>query len=319
MAAAVARPSLDFRTAIRKGPSVKPPRIVMIGVEGVGKSTAGAGMENPIFLCGEDGLVGTQFAETPSYSPTTWDEVMAFLEWLRTSTDHGYKSLVVDTVDWIEPLLFKFLCLRDNKDSIEDYGYGKGYIVAAEEFRRFLYLLDEVNKRGVAILLLAHTHIKAFNNPIGENYDRYEPKVTKQIAGMIKEWADAVLFARFQVFTTKGKGQSKAKGFGGQERVVHTMHSAGWDAKNRYGLPEEMPLDMETIMAAIATANGAGGDNADALIAEINQTAETLPEEKKVLIAAAVAKAGTSVTALAQVLNKTRVTLTKFNEESPNV
>lgn len=307
-----ARPSIDFRAAIRKGPTEKPPRIVMIGVEGVGKSTAGAGMPNPIFLCAEDGLVGPQFAETPSYSASTWEEVMAFLEFLRTDPAHGYQSLVTDTLDWLEPLLFRYVCDRDNKASIEDYGYGKGYIVAAEEFRRFLAALDEVNKRGVAILILAHTQIKAFNNPIGENFDRYEPKVAKQIAGMVKEWADVVLFARFQVFAQKSKGALKAKGFGGQERIVHTTHCAGWDAKNRYGLPEEMPLDMVTILEAIKSGNGAGGESAENLINEITTLSATFPADKLAKVQEALTKAGTDAAALALVLNRVRTTITNL-------
>lgn len=312
--AAPARPAIDFRAAIRKGPSEKEPRLVLIGVEGVGKSTAGAGMPAPIFLCAEDGLVGPQFAETPSFAAPTWADALGFLDWLRTEP-HEFKSLVVDTLDWLEPKLYTHVCTRDSKSSIEDYGYGKGYTVAAEEFRIFLAKLDELNKRGMAILVLTHSQIKAFNNPIGDNYDRYEPKVAKQIAGMVKEWADAVLFARFQVFAHKGKGQMKAKGIGGQERVVHTTHSAGWDAKNRYGLPDEMELDMGSILEAIKSANGAGGECPEAITAEIRNLSATLPEDIQGKIEAAITQAGTDAAALARVLNKTRATVTKFQNE----
>lgn len=315
------RPSIDFRAAIRKGASKKAPCIVMIGVEGVGKSTAGAGMDSPIFLCAEDGLVGPQFAETPSWSPSSWDDAMAFLDWLRTE-EHDYKSLVVDTLDWLEPKLYEYVCNRDGKANIEDYGYGKGYTVAAEEFRRFLGKIDALNKKGLAILVLTHSQIKPFNNPVGDNYDRYEPKVAKQIAGMVKEWADVVLFARFKVFAHKGKGQMKAKGIGGQERVVHTTHSAGWDAKNRYGLPDEMPLDMPTIMQAITDGNGAGGDAAGDIIAEIHALQATLPEEIQPKIDSAIEAAGEDPAALARVLNKTRNSVTHYNatttEETTN-
>lgn len=312
--AAPARPAIDFRAAIRKGPTEKPPRLVMIGVEGVGKSTAGAGMPAPIFLCAEDGLVGPQFAETPSFAAPTWSDALAFLDWLRTE-QHEFQSLVIDTLDWLEPKLYAYICQRDGKAGVEDYGYGKGYVVAAEEFRIFLAKLDELNKRGMAILLLAHSQIKAFNNPIGDNYDRYEPKVAKQIAGMVKEWADAVLFARFQVFAHKGKGQMKAKGIGGQERVVHTTHSAGWDAKNRYGLPDEMALDMGSILEAIKSANGAGGETAESIVAEIRNLSAPLPEDVQGKIEAAITKAGADAAELARVLNKTRATVTKHQSE----
>lgn len=311
------KPVIDFRAAIRKGSIEKPPRLVMIGVEGVGKSTAGADMDSPIFLCSEEGLVGPQFAETPSYPASSWSDALGFLDWLRTEA-HEYKSVVIDTLDWLEPKLYASICARDGKASVEDYGYGKGYTVAAEEFRTFLAKLDELNKRGMAVLILAHSQIKAFNNPIGDNYDRYEPKVAKQIAGMVKEWADAVLFARFQVFAHKGKGQMKAKGIGGQERVVHTTHSAGWDAKNRYGLPEEMELDMRSILEAIRSANGAGGDSAESIASDIRTLAAVLPEEIQAKIEQAISEAGADAAALARVMNKTRATIKKYEPEQEN-
>lgn len=310
---AIQKPSIDFRAGIRKGPSERPPRIALIGVEGVGKSTAGSQMDAPIFLCAEDGLVGPQFAETPSYSPGSWDEVLGFLEWLRTE-DHGYKSLVVDTIDWMEPVLYRYLLQRDstpNKPlaSIEDYGYGKGYVVASEEFRRFLAALDALNKRGMAIMLLAHSQIKAFNNPVGDNYDRFEMKVAKQITGLVKEWADVVLFARFETFTVKDKGALKAKGIGGNKRIVHTTQSAGWDAKNRYGLPDVMEFDMGAILEAIRTGNGAAGETVESLLAEINELSASLPDEKKAKAAELTKQAGNDAASLARVLNRIRVTI----------
>ena len=313
--AATAKPAIDFRAAIRKGPTEKQPRIVLIGVEGVGKSTAGAQMDAPIFLCAEDGLVGPQFAETPSFSATSWADALGFIDWLR-EPGHGYKTLVIDTADWLESLLFRFVCERDGKGSIEDYGYGKGYVVAAEEFRRFLSKLDEVNKTGVAILVLSHSQIKGFNNPTGENYDRYEPKLAKQIAGMVKEWADAVLFARFEIFTQKDRGAMKAKAFGGNNRVVHTMHSGGWDAKNRYGLPETMPLDMPTILDAIRSGNGAAGETPDAILADIRSLSASLPADKQQKVEAAINQAQGNAAALAVVLNRVRTTIQTLEKES---
>jgi len=283
----------------------------MIGVEGVGKSSAGAKMPKPIFLCGESGLVGPQFAETPSYTPHSWEDVLDFLDYLATEA-HGYRSIVVDTVDWLEPILYAYICQRDGKSGVEDYGFGKGYVIACDEFRRFLSKLESVNKAGMSVLALTHCHVKPFQNPVGENYDRYEPKLAKQISGLLKEWADAILFARFEVFAVKGRNENKAKGFGGENRVVHTTHSAGWDAKNRYGLPDVMPLDMELIMDAIRAGNGAGGMTADELTAEIRRLAEALPEEKKALVEGAIDKANGNPATLGTVLNKTRVTLAQL-------
>lgn len=299
---------MDFSSAIKKGPSKKPPRIVLIGVEGVGKSTAGSQLPAPIFLCGEDGLVGPQFADTPSYSPKDWADILAFLDWLATS-QHSYQSLVVDTLDWIEPRLFAHVVASARKPEIkgiEDFGYGKGYAIAADEFRQFLSRMEKVNTKGVTIMILAHSTVKAFNNPIGDNFDRYEPKVAKQIAGLAKEWADAVLFARFDSYTKKDG--MKTKGIGGQVRVVHTEHCAAWDAKNRYGLPETLPLDMPTILAEIAKGQPASPED---MIAELCEIMPRLPDAMQASLKAWLQKNSYSTTQLAQTLNKARASVTE--------
>jgi hypothetical protein len=313
-------PAFSFESAIKIGSSKQPPRIVLMGVEGVGKSTAGSQMEKPIFLTSEDGLIGPQFAKTPHFAAPDWARAMGFLDWLADA-DRGYKSVVVDTVDWFEPKMHRFICQRDGESSIETYagGFGKGYTASATEFQRFLDRLTRLRDKGLAVLVLAHTAVKSYNNPLGENYDRFEPKIEKKIAPLLKEWADAVLFARFEEFAVKSKGMSKAKGVGGQGRIVHTQRSAGWDAKNRYGLPEEMALDMGTILEAIEAGNGAGGDSAEALANEIRSIYGDLPEDLRIKIDTNIEKAGDDAATMSRVLNFTRSAITKQTKGESNV
>lgn len=233
---------------IKKGQTVRAPRIMMIGVEGVGKSTAGASMPNPVFICGESGLVGPQFADTPSFTPENWGEILQFVDELAQDSQ-GFKTLVIDTLDWVEPMLYAHVCKNANHKNIEDFGYGKGYVVAQQEARQLLARLDRLNANGMNILLLCHSQIKTVNNPTGDNYDHFESKVNAKISGIFREWCDCVLFAQFDMYTKKDG--MRAKAFGGDGRIVQTTHSAAWDAKNRYGLPEVMPLDMGAIMEAI--------------------------------------------------------------------
>ena len=233
---------------IKKGQTVRAPRIMMIGVEGVGKSTAGASMPNPVFICGESGLVGPQFADTPSFTPENWGEILQFTEELA-SDQQGFNTLVIDTLDWVEPMLYAHVCKNANHKNIEEFGYGKGYVVAQQEARNLLARLDRLNANGMNILLLCHSQIKTVNNPTGDNYDHFESKVNAKISGIFREWCDCVLFAQFDMYTKKDG--MRAKAFGGDGRIVQTTHSAAWDAKNRYGLPEVMPLDMAAIMEAI--------------------------------------------------------------------
>lgn len=294
---------------IKKGPSAKPLRMMIVGVEGVGKSTAGAAMPNPVFLCGEDGLVGPQFAETAHFSPSSWAEAMQFLDELQADA-HGFQSVVIDTLDWLEPLLYAHVVAAAKKPdirNIEDFGYGRGYVFAQAEARLFLAKLDRLNDSGLAVLILAHCQVKTFRNPAGEDYDRYEPKVNAKIAGLFREWCDAVLFAQFDQYITKDG--NKAKAVGGQNRVVHTVHSAAWDAKNRYGLPEVLPLDMAAILEAIQKGQPADAatlkNQLEALIAQ-------MPEgEKREKAAAWVRAEGHTAQQLAVMINKVKFIIEK--------
>ena len=267
---------MSLLESIKKGPSTRPPKIMLIGQEGVGKSTAGAKMPNPVFLCGESGLVGPQFADTPSFTPTSWAEALAFCEELA-SNPSGYKTLVIDTLDWIEPMLYAHVVAAAKKNDIkhiEDFGYGKGYVIAQQEARKMLAVLDKVNAAGMAVLILSHSQLKTVKNPEGDDYDHFESKVNTKVAGIFKEWCDAVLFARFEIYVRKDGMKVKAQG--GTERIVQTTHSAAWDAKNRYGLPEVMDLDMSEIYTRIV----AGRSSAEMLEA-IKTAAESMETKTK--------------------------------------
>lgn len=259
---------------ICKGQKARAPRIMMIGVEGVGKSTAGASMPNPVFICGESGLVGPQFADTPSFTPSNWAEVLQFLDEL-VSNPGNFKTVVIDTLDWVEPMLYAHVCKANNHKNIEDFGYGKGYVVAQQEARQLLVRLEKLNAAGFNVLLLCHSQIKTVNNPTGDNYDHFESKMNAKISGLFREWCDAVLFAQFDMYTKKDGMRSKA--YGGDSRIVQTTHSAAWDAKNRYGLPEVMPLDMPAILDAIAAGQP---QDVEALKAEFLGYVKSMPKDK---------------------------------------
>lgn len=294
---------------IKKGGSAKQPKIMLIGVEGVGKSTAGAEMPNPIFICGENGLVGPQFANTDNFTPENWAEILQFCDEL-VKEKHEYKTVVIDTLDWIEPMLYRHVCEKAHKDNIEDFGFGKGYVVAQQEARQLLSRLEKLNNNGMAVMILSHCQIKTFNNPEGDNYDRYEPKVNLKIAGLFREWCDAVLFAQFDMYTEKDG--SKTKAYGGQNRIVRTTHSAAWDAKNRYGLQDTMPLDIKEIMKAIE--QGQPKDlsemekEAASLVKKLDGEAKKKSEEW-------LAKKSYTAQQLAKFINKLRVESSNKNEK----
>jgi hypothetical protein len=235
-----------------KGIVEVPDRILLYGVEGIGKSSFAAKAPRPIFIETEpDGTARIDTQRMPK--PLSWGDVIDGIDSL-TLDPHDHKTLVVDTLDAAEAMLWRHICQRDDKANIEAYGYGKGYVVALDEWRVFLARLERLRReRKMGVILIAHSWIKPFKNPEGDDFDRYQLKLHDKTAGLLKEWCDAVLFANYETLTSKESEKSKAKGVSTGERIVHTQRTAAFDAKNRYDLPETLPLDYAAFLEAIKT------------------------------------------------------------------
>lgn len=285
-------------TAITGGRLQRPMRVLLYGTEGVGKSSFAAAAPAPVFIGTEDGTAHLDVERFPE--PHNWNDILDAIQTL-TVNDHPYKTVVVDTVDWAEPLCWAHVSAEAKKDTIEDFGYGKGYVVALTEWRKLLSRLDKLRDlRSMHVILLAHSWIKPFKNPEGDDFDRYELKLHQKASGLLKEWADAVLFANYETFAVEKSG--RIKGVSSGSRVVHTERRAAWDAKNRYGLPETIPLSWDEFTAAVKA--GTPADSAtlrgllDALIPDLG-THEPKARE-------ALERAGNNSTKLAQLLDWAR-------------
>jgi hypothetical protein len=234
-----------------------PLRVLLYGVEGIGKSTFGASAPGAVFVGAEDGTAHLDVKrmcpldENGSPVAMTWQDVLDAVRAL-TVEPHEYKTLVVDTLDWLEPLLWAHICRRDNETSIESYGYGKGYAAALDEWRVLLASLEQLRaRRRMHIVFLAHAWIKAFKNPEGEDFDRYELKLNAKASGLMKEWSDAVLFANYQTHAVKDEKTKRTRGYDTGARLIYTQRRAAYDAKNRHDLPEELPLAWSEFEAAV--------------------------------------------------------------------
>jgi len=232
---------------ITTGKQTRAQRVVLYGVESVGKSTFAAQFPKPLFLDIEQ---GTSHLDVDRCDINTWKQLT---EALAEAKATDYKTIVIDSADWAERLCVEDLLATSKKTSIEDFGYGKGWVMVAERISRMLTSIDALIDAGKHVVLIAHSRIVKFEAPDAlAPYDRYELKLSKQCSPLLKEFADELWFLRFKTkvsTTDTGRG----KGLGGKERVMLTTHSAAYDAKTRSGLAEELPLEWDSVAHLFAT------------------------------------------------------------------
>lgn len=196
--------------------------------------------------------------------PSSWTMLLENVKYIR-DTPGVCKTLIIDTLDWAEALCTQHVCDTAQKKGVEDFGYGKGYVYVAEEFGKLLNLLDEVIDRGINVLGTAHAKMRKFEQPEETGaYDRWEMKMSKNVAPLVKEWSDALLFANYKILTVRsGEDKKTVKAQGGR-RTMYTAHHPCWDAKNRWGLPEEVEFDYSAIAPHIYISGGAMSTTAPA-------------------------------------------------------
>lgn len=236
--------------SIKKNTSIAAPRVLVYGVEGIGKSTFAAGAPSPVFIQTEDGLGSLSVDHFPI--ATKVSDVLDAIGSLFDG-DHGFKSVVIDSLDWLETLIWRDI---EAKYDAKDLAYGKGAMIAADKWREILDGLTALrNERGMAVVLIAHTEIKRFDSPETEPYDRYQPKLQTRSSALVREWCDAVLFANYKTLIKKddvGFNKTVSRGITTGERLLFTSERPAYMAKNRYGLPESIPLSWEAFESAIA-------------------------------------------------------------------
>lgn len=291
---------------VRKGRMQAPIRVFIYGVPKVGKSTFAAGAPSPIFLGADAGTEQLDVHRLPQ--PETWEEAIEAIR-LIAKEPNDYQTLVVDPLNWLEPLLWAYLCRTNNWKDIEAPGFGKGYNAAVDQWRTFAAELERVWTAGKNIVLVAHSSVSSFKNPEGADFDRYTPAMHKAAWPVFTGWVDAVLFARVETFS-KAEGKAKAKGFSTGARVVHTEWHATWEGGNRWALPQTLPLGWDEVMGAIADAEKQG----DALRAQIGEMAAQVGPDAIGKANELVRKAGSRLDTLRGIVNALAIKLQEMGK-----
>jgi hypothetical protein len=223
-------------------------KVVIYGPEGIGKSTFVSHGPDPVF-CDTEGSTKTMNVRRFD-APKSWEDIFAAINYVLADPS-CCKTFVLDTADWAEALCIEFTCNKGGVNGIEDFGYGKGYTYVQENFKKLLTKLDELIALGINVFITAHAKMRKFEQPdeMGA-YDRWEMKLSRQVAPMVKEWADMVLFANYKTYVVEDD-KTKSKKAQGGKRVMYATHNPCWDAKNRYGLADCLPFDYEEIRSII--------------------------------------------------------------------
>lgn len=230
---------------IRKTKRNSPRRIVLYGTPGIGKTTWASMAPSPIFIQTEDGCDDIDAEAFPICESLTdfYQSVGAL-----ATGEHDYKTLAIDSADWLEKQIERHICQEAEKDTIADLGFGKGYKRLAVEWEEILHKLKQLaTLRSMHIILIAHSKVERFECPINGGYDRYSLNLDKRTAPLLKEWATEVLFANYKTYVSKedtGFGKERTRAMGTGERVIHTAERPTHMAKSRLNLPEPLPLDF---------------------------------------------------------------------------
>jgi hypothetical protein len=296
-------------TDIKAGRLSLPRRVLAYGVEGVGKSTFAAGAPKPVFLCPENGTGHLNIQRLPT--PETWDEALEILGLLEGESP--FETVVIDPVNWLELLCWARVTggpgARPDESTAESIqkhggGFGKGFEAATGHWRNLVSLLERIWKGGKHIVLLGHCSVKAFNDPTGVSYDRYELQMNVKAAGLLKQWSDDVLFMRHEVLRKPENGKTVAVATGA--RVMHTQWDRAWDAKTRAALPEELPLSWSEYWSAVVAGQDRGSSVKEEIASLIEQIADVEVTKKATK---AVADAKDNAERLAEIANALRVKL----------
>lgn len=234
----------------RSGP-VKPVRVMIYGIEGVGKSTFGANAPKPIFITPEGGVDEIANAVClPNIS--SFDDVSVAVKEL-IAEKHSYETLVLDSAGWIEKLCHAKIIGTSGRSIITaNGGYGAGY---RESERLHCELIEQLSilreKRNMNIVVTAHYQVKIVKDPeAAQDYDAFEIKCHEMVSSLWREWVDCLLFARFKTYIKKNDEKDRGQAFSTGERVMYTEKRPAFQAKNRYSLPFELEVSWDQFMKA---------------------------------------------------------------------
>lgn len=229
---------MGYLDKVTSGVKHSPIITLVYGVDGIGKSTFAAEAPAPLFLGAEHGTDRLQVTRLPGAD--TLSQVREMIAEVAKDGSKKYKTFVIDTLDWLEPMIWAEVCMERKVKSITQVGFNKGYEASVEKTRGIISQLDDVKAAGMHVILLAHSKVRTFQDPAATSgYDRYQLAMREDVANVWRQYADSVLFCNYVVYK-ENDDTRRAQGSG--ERVMFTEERPAYQAKNRFNLPHQISM-----------------------------------------------------------------------------
>lgn len=274
---------------------------VIAGDNGVGKTTWAADFPNVLIIDLENGSRHLNVDRIPPEKVPNYLALRDLLKDLKESS-HTYKTIAIDSAESLEAIIYKHVCTEDGVQSIEDLGYGKGYAKARELMQEIMYELQDLQRKGITSIIVAHTQVKSKTDPAAnQTYDRVIMRCNDKLAAIIRDLSDNVFYATYKVVTTKDSNTNKTKAFGDGHRIMYTGWRPGFDAKNRLELPHELPLSYGAFTEACLSNEES---DPDAILSEIKEIALALDDVMKKRVAEQIEKSQGNTARLKQVKDR---------------
>lgn len=243
--------------SVQRTKRARPPKMVIAGPGKVGKTTFAASAPNSIGILTEE---GADAVDAQAFPPATSLEQVHEAIGALLNEEHEFGTVWLDSLDWMEPLLWDYVCRKNGWANIEQPGYGKGYMAAAEEWRNTLAGFEALRaQRNMAVILICHDKIKHFESPLDEGYDTYQLKLHDRASAIVSEWADVIGWANYENYTRRIKTVDKneeAKATTTGRRILHVEPHPAHMGGNRFGL-KNMELGWNHFLSALNAAHAA--------------------------------------------------------------